>query len=242
MNIYLISLVLLIFSPFNSKASTKVRHVEVKKDQIVIVKTALGIATIIEVPDRPTSVVVGDQDSFKVEYLDQAITIKPLVPGAKSNLYVYTDGERFNVELNTGGESLSDYVVYLDYPRKPANRKNSSIKWTNFTNHLKNDGLELIVKRLGRVSGDLLVVEFVLTAKEKLDFKPEWLWLTQDGEMIPVNNLNLSGLRLDPEVQIHGSFQILKSDLDVEKSFRVELRRKRLSYLTIKKVKEWKRL
>ncbi|MEN0057571.1 MAG: hypothetical protein AAGB31_01955 [Bdellovibrio sp.] len=42
----------------------RVRTVEVKKDQIVTVRTALGVATIIQVPDRPNSLVVGDQSAF----------------------------------------------------------------------------------------------------------------------------------------------------------------------------------
>lgn len=75
----------------NASASERVRRVPILGDQIVTVRTSIGIATIIQVPDRPNSVVVGDQDAFKVEYLDQAITIKPLSSRAKSNLYIYTD-------------------------------------------------------------------------------------------------------------------------------------------------------
>ena len=80
-----------------SHAGQRVRHVAVQGDEIITVRTSIGIATIIQVPDRPNSVVVGDQESFKVEYLDQAITIKPLSQGVKSNLYVYTDWKRYNV-------------------------------------------------------------------------------------------------------------------------------------------------
>src|SRR5690606_17824343 len=95
-------------------ASGRVRKVEVKPDQIVTVRTAIGIATIIQVPERPNSIVVGDQSAFKVEYLDQAITIKPLHGSAKSNLYIYTDYRRFNVQLVTTSEPAADYVVYLE--------------------------------------------------------------------------------------------------------------------------------
>ena len=104
------SLLLVFF--LSTHALARVRKVEVTQDQIVTVRTALGIATIIQVPDRPNSIVVGDQAAFKVEYLDQAITIKPLRGGAKSNLYVYTDYRRFNVQLITGADASADYVVY----------------------------------------------------------------------------------------------------------------------------------
>ena len=112
--------ILLVTFPVASFASERVRHVAVQKDQIITVRTAIGIATIIQVPDRPNSVVVGDQNAFKVEYLDQAITIKPLHGGAKSNLYVYTDWRRYNVQLITGAESSADYVVYFDSQKEKA--------------------------------------------------------------------------------------------------------------------------
>src|ERR1019366_1555630 len=80
----------------------KVRKLHLKHDDIALVHTAIGIATIIQVPDRPTSVVLGDLSAFKVEYLDNAITIKPLSHLAKSNLYIYTEARRFNVSLATG--------------------------------------------------------------------------------------------------------------------------------------------
>jgi hypothetical protein len=65
---------------------------------------------------------------LRVEYLDQAITIKPLSHGSKSNLYIYTDWKRFNVELVSGAESVADYVVYLDNPKAKNARFNSLIK------------------------------------------------------------------------------------------------------------------
>src|SRR5690348_14383823 len=79
----------------------RVRKVYLKRDDIALVRTAVGIATLIQVPDRPTSVVLGDTNAFKVEYLENAITLKPLSRSAKSNLYIYTDARRFNVSLIT---------------------------------------------------------------------------------------------------------------------------------------------
>ena len=114
MNPFFIWIFLFFISFETFAAPSRVKRVPVLPDQIVTVKTALGIATIIQVPDRPNSLVVGDNEAFKVEYLDQAITIKPLHGGAKSNLYIYTDYRRFNVQLITGVEAAADYVVYLD--------------------------------------------------------------------------------------------------------------------------------
>jgi hypothetical protein len=244
MKIKLITLLAFSLAAMTSEANQRVRRVAVQGDQIVTVKTSLGIATIIQVPDRPNSVVVGDQDSFKVEYLDQAITIKPLSGGAKSNLYIYTDWRRFNVALISGSEAIADYVVYLDIPKKKpqtTSNKDSGIKWTDLKNSLKSDTLSLSVKRVGRTKEGILLVEFLVSSTVKEVFKPEWLWLTQSGETRPIHNLFMSALEVTPQRPISGVLQMREIDLNANEPVRVELRKKRTSYLTIKKVTSWKR-
>jgi len=229
---------------WKSDATQRVRRVPVQGDQIVTVKTSLGIATIIQVPDRPNSVVVGDQDSFKIEYLDQAITIKPLSSGAKSNLYIYTDWRRFNVALISGNETTADYVVYLDRPReKPQAKLNneSNIKWINLKNSIKNGTISLNIKRVGQTKAGILVIEFFVTSNQKEVFKPDWLWITQSGETRPIHNLFISTLELIPQRSISGILQMREIDLNTNDPIRVELRRNKTSYLTIPKVTSWKR-
>jgi hypothetical protein len=238
----------LIFSIFAyTSAEARVRRVAVNADQIVTVRTSIGIATIIQVPDRPNSVVVGDQNAFKVEYLDQAITIKPLSSGARSNLYIYTDWKRFNVELVSGGESIADYVVYLDNPKAkiphdgPTPKKDIGITWTNFKNTLKNEAMKVSVNRLGKTKDGLLLVELTITSTEKESFKPEWIWLSQSGSTRPIHNLFLSSLETSPQKAISGVMQLREIDLMADAPMRLELRRKKISYLTIQKVNSWKR-
>jgi type IV secretory pathway VirB9-like protein len=228
---------------FNSNAGMRVSRIQVQGDQIVTVRTSVGIATIIQVPDRPNSVVVGDQDSFKVEYLDQAITIKPLVGGAKSNLYIYTDWKRFNVELVSGSEALADYVVYLENPKNitaSASSKSFGIKWTNFKNSLRNESLSLEVKRVGRAMNSVLLVEFSISSKKKESIKPEWLWLTQNGETCPIHSLFMSALEVTPQKSISGVLQIKESDLNTSEPVKLEMRTTKTSYLTLEKVNSWK--
>lgn len=239
-------LILFVFALFaiNSNGAERVRRVPVQGDQIVTVRTSIGIATIIQVPDRPNSVVVGDQDSFKVEYLDQAITIKPISGVAKSNLYIYTDWKRFNVELVSGSEAAADYVVYLENPKEklPARSMvDTGIKWTPFKNSLRNGELHLEVKRLGRTKDGILLIEFFITSKKKEGFKPEWIWLTQNGEMRAIHNLFMSSLDSSPHRSISGILQVREADLNTTETMKIELRRQKVSYLTIPKASTWKR-
>jgi hypothetical protein len=222
-------------------ANIRVRRVAVIGDQIVTVHTAMGIATIIQVPDRPNSVVVGDQDAFKVEYLDQAITIKPLSGRAKSNLYVYTDWKRYNVQLISGVESIADYVVYLENPKKDLKMaKGSSVIWTSFKNSLKNDNLKLEVNRLGRAKDGVLLIEFLVKGTSKAELKPESLWLTQNGATRPIQNLFLSAVKILPSNPASGVIQLQQDDFDSSIPIQLELRRKKSSFLTIQKVNLWK--
>lgn len=242
----IITVFLMSLIAFSAKAGNRVRRVPVQGDQIVTVRTSIGIATIIQVPDRPNSVVCGDNDAFKVEYLDQAITIKPISSGAKSNLYIYTDWKRFNVELVSGSEAVADYVVYLDNPKKDLNsfgtpKNDPGITWTNFKNLLRNELLQLDVKKLGRTKDGILIIEFLVSSKKKEPFRPEWLWLTQGGVTKPIHNLYLSALEVSPQRSLSGVMQLRGIDLDSTQTTRLELRRNKLSYLTIMKASSWKR-
>lgn len=238
----LITLLAFSLLAFNSNATQRVRRVEVQGDQIVTVRTSIGIATIIQVPDRPNSVVVGDQDSFKVEYLDQAITIKPLSSGGKTNLYVYTDWKRYNVELISGHGEAADYVVYLDNPKQKTQSTNekSPIAWTPFKNSLRNDNLTVETKRLGRTRDGILLVEFHVRSSKKDKFNPEWLWITQNGETKPIHNLFLSHLEIAPVSSIQGVLQLRRDDVAVNEPVRIEMRRTKTSYLTLIKASAWK--
>src|SRR6185437_1616257 len=82
-------------------ANAHVRSVYPRLDEIIVVRAAIGIATIIQVPQAIQSAIIGDQSGFKVEYLYDAVTIKPLRYGVKTNLYLVTQNHRYNLRLLT---------------------------------------------------------------------------------------------------------------------------------------------
>lgn len=138
-----------LFFPEFSNAE-RIRRVVLAKDQIAKVQTAIGVATIIQVPDQPTSLVVGNQEGFKVEFLDTAITVKPLSANAKSNLYIYTDYRRFDVQLFTAQESTADYVVYLEEKKVPKLKSLTSTIWKSSELFAEEGGIKLSLRRTGR--------------------------------------------------------------------------------------------
>lgn len=229
----------------------RVRKLELQSDQIAQVKTALGIATIIQVPDVPNSVVVGDSEAFKVEYLDQAITIKPLHAGAKSNLYIYTDYRRYNVQLISVGQTEANFIVYLEPARSFKKKEKpirviepllTGIRWWKFNNSLKNDELGISLKRVGLSSNDVVLFEFLMTSQKSTEFNPSNLALKQNGKLVTIHNLFLSNLKLDSKNSVSGTIEVLKSDLNLNSAIRFEVKRKRTSFLTIQEVTSWEKL
>ena len=61
--------------------------------------------TVLNFPAKPSKVILGRKGSFGIEYVDSDLAISPLSAEAKSNLFVYLDGRRFNFNLivNTSG-------------------------------------------------------------------------------------------------------------------------------------------
>lgn len=232
------------FFSWNIEAKDRIRRVEVKVDQITRVNTSLGIATIVQVPDRPSRVVLGNQDLFKVEYLDQAITIKPLARSSKSNLYIYTDYRRFNVELISGDQAQADYVVYLENEKQKIvttkKKEKDYVKWKAVKRVFRNDSITLETKRLGFDPYGVLLLHFVMTSQKEVEFKPDWIWVTQNGVLIPIHNLFLSNLKLSKGKSINGILQIKISELNPDLPIRLEMRRGKISYLTIQKITSWK--
>ena len=158
---------------------------------------------------------------------------------AKSNLYIYTDWRRFDVQLVTGLAEAADYVVYLENPKEKSKPK-ADIQWIPFNKTMKNEGLTFTVQRLGRAKKDLLFVEFSIRDSVKKKIDPGWIWLTQDGNVKSIHNLFLSGLEIRASEPLKGTVLILTKDISPESPLRIELRRKKSSHLTLPKVSSWK--
>jgi len=88
-----------------------VRQLYLSESDVAEVNTSLGFSTILQFDAHPSSAVLGDQDAFKVEYVGNSLTIKPLVAGAKTNLFVFTDYDRYSFRLKVGPASVVDYIV-----------------------------------------------------------------------------------------------------------------------------------
>lgn len=158
-----------------------------KNDEIIEIKTALGIATIIQIPDTIQSAILGDQSAYRIEYVDHAVTIKPLRGGAKTNLYLFTKERRYNLRLIVVPQNLAYYIVYIKKqdvgtgPRWAANGKIIST-------------LELSLKllRTGTTQDNFLLLDIEVTAKKPQTLQASDFWLWQGHESKTIQSLFLS--------------------------------------------------
>src|SRR6185312_9444193 len=150
------------------------RTAEVSMDELITIKGAVGIATIIQIPEGVQSVITGDSGAFKIEYLDRAITIKPIRYGAKTNLYVNTQTHRYNLRLTTVNQDQSDYVVYI---KDRILKTKNSVLWTDYKRVSEGKNLTLITKRLGRTKDGFLLLDFSLKSKSSQKIDPSSFWI-----------------------------------------------------------------
>lgn len=187
------------------------RTVVLDDAKVAEIKTALGYSTILQFDSRPTSAVLGDQDAFKVEYVGNSLTIKPLLRTSKSNLFVFTDYDRFNFRLVTTPAASVDYIVKVKRTRAQDSASTQ-----------QEPGTKLITKKIRRMASSSgvtlqvesvaypktrssLVVSFRLLlrgAKEgltKVEFEPGDIFMSQNGKSVPIENLYLDQLVLTEE-------------------------------------------
>lgn len=219
-------------------ANDRIRAVRVKRDEIVTIKTALNVATIVQVPDAPTSLVVGDSSAFKVEYLDQAITIKPLHSSAKTNLYIYTEYRRFDVSLVTVGEQSADYVVYLKQFQAPI-KPSQAIQWRSFDKKFLFGKLTFRIKRLGRF-GNTGLLEFEVSSSSIAKIDPGIFWLTLRGATFEIEKLVLSSIDVGPKHTSSGSISFKIDKLKTNDQLAFEVRQNGKSKLLLPKNGDWK--
>jgi hypothetical protein len=189
-------------------AFAHIHTVKMKPDQILLVKTALGIATIIETPESIQSAIIGDQSGFKIEYIDRAVTIKPLRAGARSNLYLQTASRRYDIRLETNKQESADYIVYLK-----AMDAHGPVLWKDVSKVVTGKGLSLKCLRIAYLPQGFLLLDLRLTSKTKEKLTPEKVWLRQGKDSKVINGLFISKLEMTKDRPVMVGLTLSKSDL-----------------------------
>jgi len=213
-----------------SESYAKVRNINMNIDSIAVIRTSLGVATIIQVPDRPSSVVIGNPGAFKIEYLDNGITVKPNFLGAKSNLYIFNDWRRFNLDLITVPQGQADYVVYLREGKSlhsKASKLPPKIEWKSIRKSMSVAPFSIYFEKGALIQQRLVLLEFSISCSQNSKVNPANFWIKQEGRIIPIHSLILEKLKCSKKSKVKGVIQALVSDLNMMKSFRIEFKNKK---------------
>ena len=202
-----------------------IRTVEVSEGQVIPINTAIGYSTILEFSSKPISAVLGDQDSFKLEYVANSITIKPLMARARSNLFVFTEFDRFNCKLNTVTGTGVDFIVRIKLKEKsyPVERANSPAVLppvTKMMNRVKTvDGFSLQLHSVTKdreisLPRSVTLIDFEISSqKATYSFQPSSIGVKQLGKFLTIESLYLDSLEISPDSQsVHGKLALLSRD------------------------------
>lgn len=220
---------------FAQLALANVRSVSPKPDEILDIRLALGIATIVQTPAAVQSAIIGDQSGFRVEYLDRAVTIKPLRPGARTNLYLMTEGRRFNLRLLTRAQEGADFVVYL----KPPNPQ-TKIRWTPTSLKKAEKSVTLVIPRIGVTPEGFLLLECRLSAGRRFAMKPADVWVFQRSASVTIQHLYLSDVVGNDERPIQIGIALSLSDLQKKAPLMLEIRGEETIKITLAELPGWK--
>ncbi len=212
-----------------------IRTVQLTSDQILNINTALGIATIIQLQETIQSIIIGDQSGFKVEALDKAITIKPLRWGAKTNLYLVTEKQRYNLRLHTDKQEIADFIVYVQTAKPESN-----ILWRIFEKKAQVNGLTFELLKVGKSKSGFILLSGRIRSKESRTIKPEQFWIYQGNQSKTINGLYLSDISVTPNYPLDFGVSLALSDLEERKPVILELKSNQNLTLSIPADVLWK--
>ncbi len=106
-----------------------VRTIGVNNDSMAPIYVRLGKSTVLRFSDKPRKVVVGNQNYYGLEFIENDLAIQPL-GGVSTNLFVYTERRTYGFIL-TPGERYDDLVFVRwkpDVERVPSEESASPAK------------------------------------------------------------------------------------------------------------------
>jgi hypothetical protein len=112
--------------------------------------------------------------------------------------------------------------------------------WTSFRAKITSFPFSLETNRIGLANEGVILVEFSIRSQRSEVFNPDWIWISQNGRVRPINQLFLSQTKADLKNPIQGVMQLLSKDLDSSIPLKLEVRRKQAGFLKIPKEVLWK--
>lgn len=221
-----------------SMALNKSRKIIMTQDEVAEVKTGLGIATKILLPENPNAApIIGDLGAYRIEMIDKGYAVKPLRSGARTNLFISTNTRPYSVKLSLVSQDSADYIVYLTSKEV----KLKLIEWRDFKRKVKSDDFTLETKRVGKSKDGFVVLDFTLKSRSQNYIEPEWFYFKQGQNLKLINSLVLSSRKIEENIAVTGSISINLKDLSSELPAKFEIKSPNDVMLEIPREYLWRR-
>ncbi len=177
-----------------------VKELSLKPQEVGVINTSIGYSTVIQLSQKPLNVVLGDQAAFRIEFINDSITIKPIRPAAKTNLFIFTENDRFNLTIRVGQSASVDYVVRL---RRIFTDPKKTVQLNRFQT---NNGLRLTLMRATYNERETFL-DFSIqnTGKHFLTLSPDLFRVAVDDILKPIRSLYLDNVGIKPGGLVTGS-------------------------------------
>lgn len=209
-----------------SANASGIRTVSVSESDVASVRVSVGYSTLLQFDSRPTQAIIGDQDAFKVEYVGNALAIKPLTNSARTNLFVATQTERFNFRISSGQGFEPDYVVRV---RRKALESISavvpSLKAIRLNRVKEERGMRVTLESVAKLSnGAGVILSFQVRSKDKVrTFEPGGFEVIQAGRSLPIENIYLDRLVLGPGETLRGMMVVRGSNIKTKQRLAIRV-------------------
>lgn len=144
-----------------------------------------GFSSVLEFPEAPTRVVLGDSESFQVERLDRSLVVKTLTNYATSNLFVYFQEAEPRLFILTASEDAEPtYYKRFDPPLKPVQQEPRGASTKRSAVPSKRE--TKVIDTLFDEKKDYFTVEISIAADSHASIHPNWelIRLTFNGKPI----------------------------------------------------------
>jgi hypothetical protein len=198
----LIFLFLLVLCLVPEAEAKPMRVVHLTEKDLEPVFVEIGFSTLLKFDSHPEPGLIGDQDAFKVEYLKNLVSIKPLVSKAQTNLFLFTKDGEFNFQL-VAGRGRHDNIIYVQTASQGTTEKQHTrpaiLVDELFTRKLnmvaKKTGVRLVVESIATPTSRTTLVLHILV-ESRLDagmpkLEPKMIELTQGSRKVIIGDIFL---------------------------------------------------
>lgn len=105
---------------------SRVTYASFQEGQVYMVRTRVRNVTLVELGDGETirSIAIGDSEAFQVDKLEgsNVFTVKPVIPGASTNLTVETNRRFYFINVVESGQGTPNWSVKFTVPGARSSR------------------------------------------------------------------------------------------------------------------------